>query len=286
MSTETPVSVVSERGIDRADWREEFLRRCGAAFDRMVSADGRLFGKSLWEIEKAADEEMRGMGRGLVEMRLRADPLACGERVFVCPKCQRRMRVQDPKSERTLRTSFGEVAMERPYCVCDHCEHACAPLDYALGIPSRGPSCTRRELVANAATKDGSFEKAQYTLAHHSKIAMSAEAVRKLAEGEGRNGVEENRRRVEECFRKTKIRPTRADRLPPGPATTAPALPSARRQTPQPDRRTHNPRLSANSSRRPRFSSVNTSVFSRECEITRAAIARMCIRIVCGLFPS
>jgi len=91
--------------------------------------------------------------------------------------------------------------MARPYCVCDSCGFCGAPLDYALGIPSRGPSVARRELVCHAATKDQSFEKASVTLEHHSKIVMTDEGVRRLAESEGRRLVEERARRVEACFR-------------------------------------------------------------------------------------
>lgn len=39
----------------------------------------------------------------------------------------------------------------RPYCVCDACGFAAAPLDYALGIPRKGPSVSRRELISDAA---------------------------------------------------------------------------------------------------------------------------------------
>lgn len=120
----------------------------------------------------------------------------------MCPKCTRQMRVQNRAQERTFPGTLGNVEMIRPYCVCDSCGFTCAPLDYALGIPAKGASIGRRELVCNAATKDRSFDKARKTLSHHSKIRLSNEGIRKLAESEGRRLVDARAKRVKECFEK------------------------------------------------------------------------------------
>ena len=112
------------------------------------------------------------------------------------------MRTQNPGQRRTIGSTLGEVQVIRPYGVCDGCGFCCAPLDYALGIPSKGPSVGRRELVCHAATKDRSFDKASETLRHYSRLSLSDEAIRKLAESEGRTLVRMRTRRVEECFQK------------------------------------------------------------------------------------
>lgn len=182
--------------------KDEFLEECRRAFDRFLSENGALFGNSFSEIEEAADQAFRSMGAVLCQKRLAADPLANPDRGFTCPKCHKRMRVQQRAQDRAVSSTLGKVEVERPYCVCDSCNFCCAPLDYALGIPPKGPSVGRRELVCNAATKDRSFEKAQRTLSHHSKIQLSDEAIRKLAESEGRKLIEARKRRVEQCFRK------------------------------------------------------------------------------------
>jgi len=181
--------------------KQEFLVECRRAFDRFFSENGALFGNSFSEIEEAAEQALRSMGVVLCEKRLAADPLANPDRGFTCPKCHKRMRVQQRAQDRAVSSTLGKVEVERPYCVCDSCNFCCAPLDYALGIPAKGPSVGRRELICNAATKDRSFEKAQRTLSHHSKIQLSDEAIRKLAESEGRKLIEARARRVEECFR-------------------------------------------------------------------------------------
>ena len=115
------------------------------------------------------------------------------------------------------RARLGTVTYTRAYCVCDACEFSCAPLDYALGIPPQGPSVERRELICHAATKDRSFEKARDTLGHHSHIHLSDEAIRKLAESQGRGLVEERARRVDACF-------ANGGRVPDAPSRPVPLL--------------------------------------------------------------
>jgi len=181
--------------------RERFLSTCRLMFDRLIPAEGKLFGETFSDLEKEIEEQSRRLARILCEHRLLMDPLADPQQIFTCPKCERRMRKQSLAAERSLDAVFGEVPMRRPYCVCDACDFSCAPLDYTLGIPTRGGSVGRLELICNAGTKDRSFRKASDTLEHHSKIIMSDEGVRKLAEAEGRKLVEARDRRVEVCFR-------------------------------------------------------------------------------------
>ena len=99
-----------------------------------------------------------------------------------------------------MSTCLGSVAFARPYCVCDHCGFACAPLDYGLGIPAQGPTTVRRELVTHAATISRSLEKAQSTLVKQSRIKLSVEGVRPGAKRQGRRVVEETRARAHACF--------------------------------------------------------------------------------------
>lgn len=195
-------NVDMKKGRDAAALKAEFLSACSGVFDRFVSPEGKLLGSTFSEIEESADEQFRFLAVLLSEKRLTADPLADPEGHFMCPKCARRMRVQNRAQERTLPGTLGNVEMIRPYCVCDSCGFSCAPLDYALGIPVKGASVGRRELVCNAATKDRSFEKARKTLSHHSKICLSDEGIRKLAESEGRRLVDARAKRVRECFEK------------------------------------------------------------------------------------
>ena len=197
-----PASPVTPPHATKRDLlRQRYLSECARMFDRLNPPEGPPFGETFSAIEKDIEEQSRKHAQLLCEHRLALDPLVSPKQVFPCPKCGRRMRVQEPSQGRGLKATFGEVPMQRPYCVCDPCGFTCAPLDYSLGIPVRGPSVMRGELVCNAATKDRSFDKASATLAHHSKILMSDEGVRKLAESEGRKLFEARARRVEACFR-------------------------------------------------------------------------------------
>lgn len=180
--------------------KQRYLEACGQAFDRLVPEQGGLFGKTFTQIEQEVERQSRSLAALLCENRLAADPLTDPGRVFLCPKCGKPMRVQGQQQDRALSSTLGDVKMVRPYCVCDCCHFCCAPLDYALAIPAKGPSVGRRELVCNAATKDRSFDRATKTLSHHSNIRLSDEAVRKLAESEGRKLVDARARRVEACF--------------------------------------------------------------------------------------
>jgi len=185
---------------DRRILREEFLTACAGVFDRFVPPDGRLYGETFSEIEALAERMFRSLAGRLCEKRLQADPLGDPDRAFTCPKCRRPMRTQSRAQHRAIASTLGAVPVVRAYCVCDGCGFCGAPLDYALGIPSKGPSVGRREWVCRAATKDRSFDKASETLRHYSRLSLSDEAIRKLAESEGRRLVEARARRVEQCF--------------------------------------------------------------------------------------
>ena len=191
----------TEQTADRARLREQYLSACEKVFDRLIPAQGAPFGDTFSDIETEIEKQSRKHAQVLCEHRLLMDSLADPQQIFPCPRCGKRMRSQSRDQGRCLDAIFGKVQMHRPYCVCDHCGLCCAPLDYALGIPTRGPSVGRRELICNAATKDRSFDKASATLAHHSKIVMTDEGVRNLAESEGRKLVQERARRVQACFR-------------------------------------------------------------------------------------
>ena len=192
--------IASAQRTDVSALREEFVGACAAAFDTLLPPDAALPRQTLAKMESKAHGLSRFLGALLLEKRLRADPLAQAQRAFPCPRCGRGMRTQRAEAPRALETTLGNVEFVRPYCVCDACGFAAAPLDYALGIPRQGPSVSRRELICHAATAARSFDKAQATLSRHSRIDMTSEGVRKHAEREGRKLVERSAARVNACF--------------------------------------------------------------------------------------
>ena len=192
--------IASAERTDVSVLKEEFVEACGAAFDTLLPPEGELPRQTLTEMENRVDGLFRFLGALLIDKRLRADRLAQADREFPCPRCGRTMRIQRADAERSLGTTLGNVELVRPYCVCDACGFAAAPLDYALGIPPHGPSVSRRELICDAATCARSFEKARVTLSRHSKLGMTSEGVREHAEREGRKLVKARAARVEACF--------------------------------------------------------------------------------------
>ena len=198
-----------------AELKARFLHACAQTFDQFISPTGDLGGESFSDIEGRAEAQGRTLAGLLCTHRLAADPHSDPTRRFTCPHCAHPMRLQQRAQARTLASSVGDIALQRPYCVCDHCGFCCAPLDYALAIPAQGPSVGRRELVCHAATKDRSFEKAVESLEHYRHIHLSAEAIRQLAEGEGRHVRAARAQRVQRCFAAAAAVPPR----PPRPAT-------------------------------------------------------------------
>ncbi|HSW49910.1 MAG TPA: hypothetical protein VLH09_07020 [Bryobacteraceae bacterium] len=187
---------------ERQQERDAFLAAGAAVYDQVIPPEGELPRTTFSELENALKPQADFLAALLCEKRLRLDPLAQPGEEFLCPHCARRMRVQNHAQERKLDTLSGAIEYQRPYCVCDACGFCGAPLDRALGIPTQGPSIARRELICYTAAQDRSFERARRTLARH-RIRISDEAIRQLAEGEGRHLNQLRDQNVEDCFRQT-----------------------------------------------------------------------------------
>jgi hypothetical protein len=190
--------------------KEAFLAACGAAFDRCVPSEGSLPFASMSKIEAEVELQARFLATLLIEKRLAVDPLADAQQEFICPSCGWRLRVQSPHQSRVLTTRMGDVEYERPYTVCDRCDFCAAPLDYAMGIPTRGPTVARRELVGATAADSRSFEHSKRQLARQ-RIELSSESIRKLAEREGRRIVETRDQDVERVFARSQLPATKVD---------------------------------------------------------------------------
>lgn len=144
---------------------------------------------NMVELVALIEESGKELARAMLESRLQEDPRNNPEQA-VCRQCQGKLRIQEPAQRRVISTAIGEIEYRRAYGVCDRCGHTAAPLDEALGIPSSGPSVEARQKICHAAA-GRSFEDAQEILRVQAKIELSAKHVRSIAEGEGRDLVEQ-----------------------------------------------------------------------------------------------
>lgn len=104
--------------------REMFVKLAGQMYDDVVRPGGK---ETFSEIEKKAVNKGDELSRVLMEARVRAESAQQAGQDTACPRCGRKMRVQEPEAGRGLRTTRAEVRYERAYCVCDGCGFSFSP---------------------------------------------------------------------------------------------------------------------------------------------------------------
>jgi len=164
--------------------KEEFLECAAAQYERVEYS--RTMNCSMTDLENWGYQLAMILGRKLLEIRLANDPRTDANQPAYCPKCGWKWRIQNPEQERPLKTILGEIAYERPYCVCDRCGGTGAPMDLALGIPARGPSVNVLQRSCHAAVIGRSFHDGKEILKVHSGLDFSRKNLRSISEKEGR----------------------------------------------------------------------------------------------------
>jgi DNA-directed RNA polymerase subunit M/transcription elongation factor TFIIS len=102
----------------------EFLRLAEQLYDEITrSKDGETFD----EIEESAVEMGRRISALLMKARLEVEAGPEKGKVVECPKCGKKMRIQDEAAGRRLQTTCSDLEYERRYCVCDSCGFSFSP---------------------------------------------------------------------------------------------------------------------------------------------------------------
>jgi hypothetical protein len=169
--------------------KEEYLALCEAHYE--AGRYAKTAQMNLVELEEMFEASGRLLARKLLESRLEEDPRAHPDEPCACPRCKRKLRIQEGAQSRTLRTLLGEIVYRRAYGVCDGCGYTGAPLDEAVGISRTGPSVGLRQKICHAAVATRSFEMGRDVLRVHGGVDISRKHVRTMAEGEGRRLVKE-----------------------------------------------------------------------------------------------
>lgn len=102
----------------------EFLRLAGEAYDEITRPkDGETFD----EIEEGAVQIGRRISALLMKARLEVEAGLEKGKVVQCPKCGKKMRIQNEAAGRRLETTCSDLEYERAYCVCDSCGFSFSP---------------------------------------------------------------------------------------------------------------------------------------------------------------
>lgn len=110
--------------MERPISKEMFLKLAGQVYDEVARPGAN---ETFSQIEQKAVKKGDELSRLLMEARVRAESAQQKGEDTVCPRCGRKMRVQEVKAGRQLRTTRAEVRYERAYCVCDGCGFSFSP---------------------------------------------------------------------------------------------------------------------------------------------------------------
>jgi hypothetical protein len=101
-----------------------------------------------------------------------------------CPECGQRSQSQQWR-QRTLKTVCGSITFERPWFVCDHCQHNFSTVDTTLALESRArlSEGVRQWIIGLGAST--SFAEAAYWLETLTGLSVSAESIRQHTECRG-----------------------------------------------------------------------------------------------------
>jgi hypothetical protein len=165
------------------------LARLSALGAELATVAQRHRDAPLEDQERAVLEAVRGALPELLGAVLRLslsslDPRQ-GRLRHACPACGAKARVQGWR-ERRVRTICGEVAFERPWCVCPGCGAGWSPADAALGLAPRARlSAGLDAWVARVGAQATSFARAGGLLGLLAGLDVGPETVRRRAERTG-----------------------------------------------------------------------------------------------------
>lgn len=129
--------------------QESFVQQMTARMEQVaqaLSAYAQAEPRSLAELEQVVLEQMKGLGRALVEgvCSLYVPSYPASEVECACGKTASYQR----RRSATSQTLLGPVRVRRPYYLCRHCQQGHCPLDQQLGFCAGGRSAGLEELLA------------------------------------------------------------------------------------------------------------------------------------------
>jgi len=160
------------------------IQELGAVFTTAVTAAlPALLAADLDGVEQRLQDVSRQVLGRVVEEVI-AVRAAAGAPPPRCPACGGALRCAGRARPRHLHGLVGDYTLRRPYYICRACHAGCAPLDAQLGLDGGrlSPGLSR---VACRLGIAGSFAAAAGHLADILRVAVPAEAVRRVTEGVG-----------------------------------------------------------------------------------------------------
>lgn len=162
----------------------------------LVGAAEVLLGDDLLVVERRLQQVFRRVGDVVGSMVLGYRAQGPAGQTAGCPRCGGRVQLVGAQRERTVLGLVGEYRFGRPTFSCRSCHAGHAPLDAALGLGDARLSPALAQVLCQAAA-NLSFGEAQESVRSSLGVAVDAETIRRLAEGVGEVGEQDQADRAQ-----------------------------------------------------------------------------------------
>ena len=103
-------------------------------------------GSSMGSLEKLIEKRIKELA--LPMLRYGAQLIA-DHQEMICPVCGTQLQVEEHERERTVKSVFGDVLIERSYGFCKTCEKPFYPADKTLGLHERATASPRVQEISS-----------------------------------------------------------------------------------------------------------------------------------------
>jgi hypothetical protein len=122
-----------ECGHEVAGERAKLVERVMRKLDKYLPESGELRSWTISEIEESLFADMTEIACGIIESRLRVDPMRQPSQKPLCPKCQRALAGMHVRSTHK-KTIVGPVRYERTVGYCQACGLAFSPSGHGVEV--------------------------------------------------------------------------------------------------------------------------------------------------------
>jgi hypothetical protein len=105
-------------------------------------------GSNMGALEKLIEKRIKELA--LPMLRYGAQLIADNQKM-VCPVCESQLQVEEHERERTVKSVFGDVTIERSYGYCKNCKDYIYPADKTLGLHERATASPRVQEISSLA---------------------------------------------------------------------------------------------------------------------------------------